>query len=527
MKNLVAALIALSSMLTWTREVSAAPAASVPAPCSALASADFVNIQDAPTQVTEAKLVTASGSVPALCQVQGYVAPNVGFRLLLPASDWNGKFLETGCGGFCGSTDFIWWCADPVHKGYACIVSDTGHQGSALDGLWALNNLQAQIDFGYRGAHVAALAGKAIAERFYGRAPQHSYFWGCSNGGGQALSEAQRFPWDFDGIIAGAPMPTFSGPVMFYLWAGRALAGTVSQANLRFVHDKVVAQCDMDDGVKDGVIGDPLHCKFDPAKLLCKSDEKKECLTRGEVEAVKKVYSGPTTSKGEKIYTGGPLPGSELNWVGESASAYVNDAGVATPWSEQYFAYMGFMPAPGPSWKPADFDFDRDYKRLRMAESLVGGADNPDLRRFKSAGGKLIMYQGGQDASDIPADAVDYYETAEKTMGGRVATQEFFRMFMVPGMDHCSGGDGAFAIDYLSYLESWVESGKAPDRMLGAHPEGVTHGDALFLTFPLSSALRIKFTRPVFPYPIQAKYKGNGDPNNADNFVPVERKSDH
>ena len=235
--------------------------------------------------------------------------------------------------------------------------------------------------------------------------------------------------------------------MMYYLWAGRTLHGTVTQADLKMLHEKVVAQCDMDDGVKDGVIGDPRHCKFEPATLLCKSGQTAECLTASQIEAVKKVYSGPTTSRGEKIYTGGPMPGSELNWINdEGCCAYVSSKGIAR-WSGDYFGYVGFMPAPGPSWKMADFDFDRDYKRLRMSESLFGAADNPDLRKFKAAGGKMILYQGWQDESDIPTDSINYYETAEKTMGGRAATQDFFRLFMVPGMNHCTAGAEAFAID--------------------------------------------------------------------------------
>jgi feruloyl esterase len=295
----------------------------------------------------------------------------------------------------------------------------------------------------------------------------------------------------------------------------------LTRADLERVHDAVVAKCDMDDGVKDGVIGDPLHCKFDPAELLCKPGQTTGCLTGAQVEAVKKVYAGPMTSKGEKIYTGGPLPGSELNWIGEGGpDPYVSSSGGCI--ADEFFRYIGFVPAPGPGWKFTDFDFDRDYKRLGVAEALIGAANNPDLRKFKAAGGKLIVYQGWQDQSDIPEDAIDYYEAAEKVLGGRVPTQDFFRLFMVPGMDHCTGGAGAFAIDYLSYLEAWVEHGQAPDVMIGAHVQGVDWGGALGLKFPLDPAIPVSFTRPVYPYPLHAKYKGAGDPNDAGNFEPAE-----
>jgi feruloyl esterase len=265
--------------------------------------------------------------------------------------------------------------------------------------------------------------------------------------------------------------------------------------------------------------------------LLCKSGENSGCLTQEKVDAIKKVYSGPTTSEGVKIYTGGPLPGSELNWISDiPGTAYVYGGDKVVPWSGEYFRYIGFMPAPGPGWNPQDFDFDRDYKRLRVAESLFGAADNPDLRKFKAAGGKMILYQGGQDESDIPTDAVDYYETAEKTLGGRPSTQEFFRLFLIPGMNHCLGGAGAWAIDYVSYLEDWVERGQAPAVMIGshldmdefrhAHPSSEPNFAAEFEQFR-NDPHNVKFTRPMYPYPVRARYQGNGDPNKAASFAPV------
>lgn len=202
-------------------------------------------------------------------------------------------------------------------------------------------------------------------------------------------------------------------------------------------------------------------------------------------------------------------------------TAYVTKAGVPSPWPREYFAYLGFMPAPGREWQLDDFDFDRDPQRMALAESLLGAANNPDLRRFKAAGGKLILYQGLQDEADIPADAIDYYETTERTMGGRKVAQDFFRLFLIPGMNHCSGGPGATVIDYLSYLEGWSEQGKAPDRIVGAHLDNVNHGASRQIIFPLDASAPVRFTRPVYPYPIRAKYKGRGDTNDAASFAPV------
>jgi len=500
--------------------------------CEALPNTDFSGIPDAPTEVWTGKWVPAHERMRAYCAVTGSVAPTVGFMLLLPADHWNGKFLQYGCGGFCGPTyngrvlfdDARSAKLDAFTRGYALLRFDGGHSGDLGSALWAYQNLPAQFDFGIRAPHVAALAGKAITKHFYQADLSRSYFLGCSTGGGQALSEAQRFPWDFDGIISGAPSPTFSGPMMNYLWAGKALAGKFTRADLKLVHDRALEACDMDDGVKDGVIGDPQHCPFDPAKLLCKAGESARCLTADQVAAVRKVYSGPTTSKGERIYTGGPFPGSELNWMSptdDADDAYVNASGAISTLAHKFFSLVGFMPAPGPNWKIADFDFDRDYRRLRLAESLFGAADNPDLRKFKATGGKLLLYQGAQDQSDIPADAIDYYETAEKTMGGRAATQDFFRFFVIPGMNHCGGGDGAFAVDYLSYLEAWIEKGQAPDRLLSAHIRLDDPMDAYVPRFPLDPS-RVAFTRPVYPYPLRAKYLGRGDPKDAANFGPIE-----
>lgn len=515
MKAILLLIIGSSAITGSVARASVPPDALGAAQCKALESADFSGIQEAPTMVTQANLVEPSGEMPAYCQVEGYVTPNVGFNLVLPLSNWNGKFLERGCGGDCGissTAEVLNLCSDPLRRGYACIISDMGHKG--WGGLWAYNNLQAQVNFGYRGAHVIALAGKAITEYFYTKPPKYSYFSGCSTGGRQALVEAQRFPWDFDGIIAGAPWINDSDSTMQYVWNDVVLSNKdgkplLSRDDLELVHNAALRKCDMDDGVKDGIIGNPLACNFDPGELVCKSEKNSKCITRAQADAVKKVYSGPTNSKGEKLYTGGSPIGSELAWAGVGLSN-------GNSWAIPYFRYEVLPPA-GPNWQESDFNFDRDYKRFDggTQESLLNAA-NPDLRRFKSNGGKLILFQGGMDFDVVPANTIDYYQTVESTMGGRAQTQKFFRLFMIPGMEHCSGGPGAFAIDYLSYLENWVERGQAPDLMLGAHVEGPIKG------FPLSRNDHILFTRPVYPYPLQAKYTGSGDPNDASNFGSVE-----
>jgi len=521
--------------------------------CNALASTNFSNIQDAPTQVLEAKLIAASGDAAAFCQVQGYVMPNVGFKLLLPASNWNHKLFEFGCGGSCGLTDSQ-ECEEPVRKGYACIVSDTGHRSAMYDGLWADNNLQAQVDFGYRGIHVVTVSGKAVTEHYYGKAPEHAYFMGGSTGGRQALVEAQRFPWDFDGIIALMPWIDDTASTMTEAWAVLALKDKdgkpiVSHSDLQLVHDAALAKCDMDDGVKDGLIANPLACHFDPTDLVCKAGKSSECITQAQAEAVKKVYVGPTNSKGERTFVRGAMPASELNWEGYLVNTMPvpTSTPIVEVWATEYFRYM-IMPARGSSWELTHFDFDRDYKIWGTTSESLLNAGNPDLRRFKAAGGKLIIIQGWNDPlGAIPEKTIDYYETVERTMGGRAATQEFVRLFMVPGMAHCYPClKSASVIDYLGYLEAWGEHGKAPDKMVGAHvsesylaaqaahvevsPIGPQSGIPEFnklialghLRFPLDPAIPVTFTRPIYPYPTYAKYSGSGDPNQAGNFVPVE-----
>jgi hypothetical protein len=467
--------------------------------CERLTSEDFSQIVDAPTQIVESKRFAPGGDEPGYCQVSGYVSPNVGFLIRLPFENWNGKLLQLGCGGHCGSTAHVRQCDEPLNRGYACIVTDDGHHSTAGQALWAFNNWQAQIDYFVRASHVTALAGKAIVERLYRQGPRKSYFMGCSAGGREAMMQAQRFPWDFDGIIAGAPSLNQTAIRMNILWGVRALHGAdgqplFKQEDVELLHSGVVQACDRHDGVQDGLIGDPRQCSFDPADLLCRAGRSAKCLTSQQVAAVKRVYEGPTTSQGELVQLPGALRGSEktwLTWFGRDLVEFTQEA----------FRYYAFHPNPGRTWKAESFDFDRDYRRLGLANGLYA-AVNPDLRQFQAAGGKLLSYVGWNDAGGMPLPVIDYYETVEKILGA-AATRDFYRLFVIPGMNHCTGGDGAFVVDYLSYLEAWVEKGQPPDRLLSFHPAAV------------------EFSRPVYPYPIRTKYRGRGDPRDASSFVGV------
>ena len=489
--------------------------------CRALGNVDFSRVLDAPTQVNKTKWVEASGGTPSFCEVSGYVAPSVGFELRLPAYNWNEKFLELGCGGLCGTTTHIRLCDGPLRRGYACIVTDDGHRGEGV--LWIYNNSQAQVDLAYRATHVTALAGRSIVERYYDQAPRRNYFVGCSAGGREAMMEAQRFPWDFNGIVAGCPSLAPPRNLLSYFWANRVITDRsldprLGQAELDMLHRAVVANCDMNDGITDGLIGDPRRCDFDPSTLLCNSTRPTQCLTPMQVEVVKKLYGPPVNSRGEPLNLPFAMKGSERLWLDWFGSSSIGSQ-----------SRVFFQPDPGADWVPEDFDFDRDPRRLGMADAIIS-ALNPDLRQFKAAGGKLLSYSGWNDLS-MQLGTVDYYETVERTMGGRTATQGFFRLFMVPGMAHCGGGEGANDFDYLSYLEAWVEKGEAPDRIIGAHVDAdqflKTHDPnsesfaAEFERFRTDPHNRT-FVRPVYPYPYWAKYKGFGDPNDAANFVPAK-----
>jgi feruloyl esterase len=336
---------------------------------------------------------------------------------------------------------------------------------------------------------------------------------GCSSGGYQAMVEAQRFPWDFDGIIAGAPDMDESELSVRGIWVPQNYLGAngkpICQADLQLLHSAVLAKCDMDDGVKDGIVSAPYKCKFDPAELQCTSGQQRGCLSARQVQAAKNIYSRPVNSKGQPISSQSVLPGAELEWK-EFADA----------WGGTFFSETGISSAPGKEWKYTDFDFDRDYQRSGIG--WLFSDTNPDLRKFRDAGGKLLSYQGDTDMVEMPGALFDYYETVEKTMGGRKATQDFYRLFSIPGMNHCTGGDGPFAIDYLSYLEAWVERAQAPDVMIGAHVPGVRGYEGASLRMPLAPSTPVSFTRPVYPYPFYPKYIGTGDPNDAKNFAPAQ-----
>jgi feruloyl esterase len=398
-----------------------------------------------------------------------------------------------GCGGFCGTLSYAERCDERMRRGYACIVTDMGHTSTVFDAKWAWNDREAEIDFGYRATHVTAVAGKAIATALYERAPQRSYLHGCSTGGRQGLVSAQRFPQDFDGIIAGAPVLRMPHSGLVLAWSLRALherdwRARVTPGDVERLHAGALQHCDARDGLVDGIIGDPFSCDFDPASVAG--------LTASQVEAFRKVYDGPRDSQGRRLFPGGLPRGSELDWIG-TLVARDGGAPLFAGFIGDLFRYLAFAEDPGPSFSLHDLDFDRDPPRLGAMAQILTGA-NPDLREYVARGGKLLLYHGAADPVVIPEPTVDYHEMVKRVLGGEAAARESLRLFVVPGMAHCTGGAGAHEVDWLTALEAWVERGEAPDWLPGRRPATDTLPE---------------LRRPIAAWPLQPRYIGKGDPN--------------
>jgi len=527
----IVALAALAPLLAGATQAAQDTSATA---CAALRSPEnavkFSQILDAPTTILSAAVLPAERDLPEFCRVEGQIAPTVGFELRMPTKTWNSKFMMKGCGGPCGTFGSE-SAEQPLVKNYAVVTTDMGHRGQGW--MFAYDNPQGQIDFGFRSTHVTAVAAKVVIEAYYGKPASRNYYMGCSTGGRQGMVEAQRFPHDFEGIIAGAPPWHQTGDRAFFLlWGARANIGKdgkpiMDAGKLPMIHNAVLEACDELDGLKDGILQNPLQCKWDPSEIQCEAERRnKDCLTAEEVAVVRKIYSGATTSSGEQLYWGMPR-GSEYNWSPVFVNAdgkpgtYFGDLG---PIGNSSMAYMAFYYPPGPRYSNMEFDFDRDPQRLWLTEYIFN-AQNPDLRRFKSSGGKLILYHGWDD-NQIPAAAsVDYYETVTRTMGGAEPTREFFRLFMLPNGDHCTGGRGGGEADWIEALENWVEKGQAPDQITAystlKNPD-VRH----YLPrprFPLDPS-EYERSRPVYAYPDLARYTGSGDSRQASSWEKAPRQ---
>ena len=476
--------------------------------------------------------------VPARCEVRGISRPSadseIGFEVWLPSSGWNGKYQQKGNGGFAGSINRA-ALVDPLRRGYVAAATDDGHDGMKTpQGTFAIGHPEKAIDFGYRAVHDTSEQAKAIAGAFYGTAPTRSYFVGCSDGGREALMEAQRFPEDFDGILAGAPASDWSHLFTSFVWNELALskddAHRLPAAKLAVVQRAVVAACDPLDGVRDGLVSDPLACRFDPAALVCKGGDRDDCLSPAQLETVKALYSGPKNPQtNTPVFPGLVTSGTEampMNWplwVLGTAPGRSAQAGFGV----SYYRDVVFE---RPGWDVRSMDFDRDVRVSDEKVAPIFNATNPDLRSFRAHGGKLMQYHGWADSAIAATSSIDYYEkvksflsTAPDPRSTLKGVDDFYRLFMVPGMAHCGQGVGPVHFgndatdagttqgsanperDIFSALERWVEQGVAPERLIGSGPSPVDATKTM--------------TRPLCPYPQQTRYTGSGDINDSANFV--------
>ncbi|MGA2134386.1 MAG: tannase/feruloyl esterase family alpha/beta hydrolase [Bryobacteraceae bacterium] len=461
--------------------------------------------------------------LPAFCRVSGVIKPapdsNILFEVWMPANNWNGKFQGMGNGGFAGAIEYA-QLGLALAGGYATASTDTGHEAGGTDASWALDHPDKIADFGYRAIHETAVDAKAIIRAYYGEPAKRAYFSSCSNGGRQALMEAERYPGDYDGIIAGAPANYWTHLLANAAWDQLALTGDkdsyIPVSKLRAIQDAALAACDALDGVKDGVIENPARCHFDPSVLLCHGDETDSCLTAPQVAALKKLYAGGHNAHGS-IFPG-YSPGGEAEFGGWAVwiTGGAPEKSLMYVFGTQYYKNMIFDNA---NWDYHTFDADRDVKASDDKQSRNMNATDPDLSGFRKRGGKLILYHGWSDAAIAPQNTINYYGRVVEQMGASEANS-FVRLFMVPGMQHCGGGSGPNSFGQLSVstgdadsgmdaaLERWVEHGVAPERIIAAKRKSDLN--------PKSEILR---TRPLCAFPLTAHYKGSGSTDDAANFT--------
>jgi feruloyl esterase len=433
--------------------------------------------------------------LPAFCRIAATLRPtsdsDIKIEVWLPTSGWNQKYQAVGNGGWAGVISYP-AMAEALRVGYATSSTDTGHIGGS--GSFALGHQEKLVDFGWRSEHEMTVKSKAIIQAFYGNAPRLSYWNGCSTGGRQGLQEAQRFPGDYDGIIAGAP----ANRTAFSLWAAFAVLkdpqSFIPASKYPLIHQAALNACDARDGVKDGLIEDPTRCKFDPKVLLCKGADGPSCLTAPQVEAAKKMYAPGTNPRTGQVLFPTLVPGTELGWgvqvAGPDPSANIFD----------HFKYVVYK---DPNWNWRTFDFDTGVARAEQPENNVMNATDPNLKPYFSHNGKLLMYHGWADTNVSTLNTIKYYKSVADTLGGASKTMNNMRLFLEPGMGHCGGGEGPNVFDKITALDQWVDQNKAPERIVASH----------------STDGKVDRTRPLCAYPQVAKYKGSGSIDEASNFT--------
>ncbi len=475
-----------------------------------------------------------ASKLPGFCRVMAKATPSadsdIAIEIWLPLEGWNGRLQGTGNGGFAGSYDTQELAAF-LSKGYAVAATDTGHTASFIDAKWALGHSEKVADFGYRAIHEMTRVAKLVVAQFYGSSASHSYFAACSDGGREALMEAQRYPEDYDGILAGAPANNWTLLLTSAVTDTQALtaapASFIPQKKISTIAQAVLAQCDALDGVRDGILNDPRQCKFDPATIECKNGaDNDQCLTAAQVSTLKTIYAGVTDEHGRTIFPG-YLPGAEEGrngwgtWITGPAPA----RSLMAAFGDGYFSNMVYEKA---DWDMKSFRVQTGLPLAIEKTAQVLNSTDPDLKPFYSRGGKLILYHGWNDPAIPALSTVNYYQQVVNTVG-RAKTESFVRLYMVPGMQHCFAGPGPdnFGQSTLwnpdprynvrTALELWVEKGTAPAAIIATKTSDGSPGAGNAEPAPT-------MTRPLCPFPQVAQYKGNGDTNSAENFVCATEK---
>jgi feruloyl esterase len=434
-------------------------------------------------------------ALPAFCRIAATIKPvpdsEIKIEIWLPASGWNGKLQSVGNGAWAGTISYP-AMATALAAGYATASTDTGHAGNNPN--FIPSHPEKVVDFAYRAVHEMTLAAKAITAAYYASTPKQSYWNGCSTGGRQAMVEAQRYPDDYDGIIAGAPANYTTHLQGSQVWTAAIThkdeAGYIPPVKYAALHKAALDQCDMLDGVRDGVIEDPTRCRFDPKVIECKDADGPECLTSAQVEVARKVYAGPTSKSGQNLFPG-LQPGSEAGWATLSGPKPMDLA-------VDVYKYLVFE---DPKWDYLKFDPDADITRADKIAATTMNSVDPNLQPLFAHGGKLLQYHGWADPGIPPGSSVNYYKSVVEAMG-KPKIDGSYRLFMVPGMGHCGGGDGTSTFDMVSALDQWVLSGKPPAQI------------------PASKVVKgaVVRTRPLCPYPQVATYKGSGSTDDIGNF---------
>lgn len=441
--------------------------------------------------------VNPFAKLPAFCRVTATLTPtsdsDIKTEIWLPASGWNGKFEAVGNGGWAGTIPYA-ALAGAVAAGYAGAGTDTGHTGNSAD--FALGHPEKVIDLAYRSIHEMTVQSKAVVNAHYGSPAKFSYYNGCSQGGRQGLAAAQKYPEDFNGIIAGAAswnqMRAHAARVALNLIVNKEADSVIPPGKYPMIHAAVLNSCDAVDGLKDGVIENPTKCKSDYAKLLCKGADGSGCLTKGQVESAKTMTSPLKDPKtGKVLFDGHLMPGSELGWATLGGPAPL---GVA-------IGGMRNIAFEDRNWDYHTMNISTDVDRADRSDKGVMYSGEPNLKPFFDRGGKLLMYHGWNDPQVNPLNSVIYYNSVVKAVGKDKAADSI-ALFMMPGMNHCQGGVGVDTFDKVKVIEEWVEQGKKPTEIIASHS---TNG-------------QVDKTRPLCPFGQAAKYKGSGDTNDASNF---------